>query len=122
MISPEDMYLFRLTDDVGAAVAEITRFYRVYHSQRYVGDDLILRLNRPVSPVTLERINDEFAARILTGGRIETCPPPAEEGGECPEKPRLRMRFDKKSFGLLRRLIDTLNSDPDPPAPPQAVE
>lgn len=117
MISPEDMYLFRLTDDVATAVAEVTQYYRVYHSQRYVGEDLVLRLNRSVTAATLERLNDEFAGRILTGGRIESCPPLAEEGGEFPDKPRLRMRFDKKSFGLLRRLIDILNADPEPSVP-----
>src|SRR5262249_60480698 len=36
MISPEDMALFKVTDSVEEAVAEVVDFYRVYHSMRYV--------------------------------------------------------------------------------------
>jgi predicted Rossmann-fold nucleotide-binding protein len=38
LISPEDMGLFTVTDDIDEAVDEIKTFYRVYHSSRYVGD------------------------------------------------------------------------------------
>src|SRR5713101_6445171 len=41
MISPEDLGLYRITDAVDDAVAEIVSFYRVYHSERYVGDRLV---------------------------------------------------------------------------------
>src|SRR5215510_12244958 len=44
MIGPADVSLYRLTDDVKEAVAEIERFYEVFHSQRYVGPALVLRL------------------------------------------------------------------------------
>ena len=40
MISPEDMALFRVTDSVEEAAAEIERFYRVFHSYRFVGESL----------------------------------------------------------------------------------
>ena len=36
MISPADLTLYKVTDSVDEAVAEITGFYRVYHSMRYV--------------------------------------------------------------------------------------
>src|SRR5438105_7432154 len=44
LISPQDTALFKVTDSVDEAVAEVTNFYRVYHSMRYVRDDLLLRL------------------------------------------------------------------------------
>src|SRR5262249_26872184 len=44
LISPADMALFKVTDSVEAALAEILGFYRVYHSMRYVAGDLVLRL------------------------------------------------------------------------------
>lgn len=112
MISPQDMHLFRITDDVETAAQEVTRFYRVYHSMRYVGDDLVLRLRRPVAAATLERLNDEFA-EILAAGRITQGPALAEERSELAELPRLRLRFDRKSCGLLRRLIDVVNAESD---------
>src|SRR5690606_993247 len=36
LISPADMRLFKITDDLDVAIAEITGFYRRYHSSRYV--------------------------------------------------------------------------------------
>ena len=46
LISPEDMSLFRVTSSVDEAIAEINGFYRVYHSARTVGRDLVIRLTR----------------------------------------------------------------------------
>src|SRR5947209_16517580 len=43
-ISPQDKALYRITDSVEAAVQEVTTFYHVYHSMRYVKGDLVLRL------------------------------------------------------------------------------
>ena len=50
MISPEDLAFYKVTDSVAEAVGEITRFYRVYHSMRYVRDLLVMRLSRPLAP------------------------------------------------------------------------
>src|SRR5271167_4408528 len=36
LISPSDLALYKITDSVTEAVAEIHHFYRVYHSMRYV--------------------------------------------------------------------------------------
>lgn len=111
LISPEDMDLFKITDDVDAAVREVVDFYRVYHSMRYVGDDLVLRLHRPLTSATLQRLNDEYAA-ILTAGRFEQGPLLPAENGEYPGLARLRFRFDRKSCGRLRRCLDLINRDP----------
>jgi uncharacterized protein (TIGR00730 family) len=113
MISAEDMNLFFITDDVDKGVANAVQFYRLYHSMRYVADELVLRLRRPISSQTLQRINDEYAGRILDGGRIEQGAALAAEQGEYPDMPRLKMVFDKKSFGLLRRMIDLVNREPE---------
>lgn len=111
MINEQDMNLFFITDDVDKGIADIVQFYRVFHSSRYVGDDLVLRLRRAISDETLQRINDEFAADILVKGRIEQCPLLPAENGEYPDMPRLKLCFDKFSFGRLRRLVDTVNRD-----------
>lgn len=112
MINEQDMNLFRIVDSVDAAVDEVMRFYSVFHSSRYVGDDLVIRLERGLSGETLERLNDEY--RDLAGkGRIEACPPLAAERGEFPEKPRLKLRFDKRSFGRLRLMVDLINAEPE---------
>ena len=54
MISPEDLSLYKLTDTVEEAVAEILGFYRVYHSMRYVREQLVLRLMQAPSEALLE--------------------------------------------------------------------
>ena len=110
MISEQDMKLFYVTDDVSKAVAKVVDFYRVYHSSRYVGDDLVLRLTRRIPAELLERLNDEFAATILERGRIESCDILPAERGEYPDLPRLKMAFNKKSFGKLRCAFDLINA------------
>ena len=109
MISPEDMNLFKVTDDVEVAVQEIMQFYRRYHSSRYVGDQLVLRLNSAISDELLEKLNDTYAG-ILTGGRIEQLPGPIDgEKGERPDKTRIVLRFNRKSVGQLRLMLNDIN-------------
>src|ERR1700749_2712719 len=48
LINAEDVRLFRIVDRVEDAAAEILGFYRNYHSLRWVGDTLVIRLeSRP---------------------------------------------------------------------------
>ena len=110
MISEQDMNLFYITDDVTKAMAKVIEFYRVYHSSRYVGEDLVLRLNRRISDELVEQLNDEYAADILEHGRIEQCEMLPAERGEFPELPRLKMAFNKQSLGKLRRAFDLINA------------
>jgi hypothetical protein len=109
MIGPEDMNLFKVTDDVEVAVKEIVQFYRRYHSSRYVGDLLVLRLESPVPDETIEKLNDTMG-QVISGGRIEKHPGPIEgEAGELPDKPRLVLKYNRKNYGMLRLLIDEIN-------------
>jgi uncharacterized protein (TIGR00730 family) len=109
MISPDDMNLFMVTDSVDEAVEEVTGFYRRYHSMRYVGPTLVLRINAPLAAEELERLNDMYAP-ILAGGRIEQRPGPVEgEMGKHPGLPRLTMAFNRRDIGTLRLLVNDLN-------------
>jgi uncharacterized protein (TIGR00730 family) len=110
MINEEDMNLFKLTDDVDAAVEEITGFYRRYHSMRYVGPKLVLRLHTLLPAQALERLNDTYRG-ILTAGRIEQCPGPIEgEDNEHPAMPRLVLQFNRKNVGTLRLMVNEINA------------
>ncbi len=107
MISDADLSLFRVTDDVEDAVGEILRFYRNYHSSRYVGERLVIRLCRVPSDEQLAVLNDEFAD-LLEKGTIaasETLPPEVE----AVELPRIVLHFNRRSVGRLRQLINRLN-------------
>ncbi len=112
LISEEDLHLFRVTDDAAGAVAEIQRFYRVYHSARYVGDELILRLQREPGPDVLERLSKDFADIILRGSLRMSGPLPEEIDAIHPELPRLVFHFNRINYGRLRKLIDALNEIP----------
>src|SRR5436305_1415445 len=78
VISPEDEHLYFITDDIDAAVDEIRGFYRNFHSIRYVGRILVIRLQRAPNPDQLARLNDEFADICLDGTIEVTDPLPAE--------------------------------------------
>lgn len=109
MISEEDMNLFKLTDDVDVAVNDILHFYRHYHSMRYVGDLLVLRMNKPLPDAALTHIRKEFT-QILNSGTFEQTKALEEEGSDVPDKPRLVFAFDRRSHGRLRRMIDYINA------------
>src|SRR5690606_36406430 len=53
LISSWDMRLFRVTDDLDEAVREIEHFYSRYHSSRYVGDLIVLRLQSALPESTV---------------------------------------------------------------------
>jgi uncharacterized protein (TIGR00730 family) len=112
MISPEDLALYKVTDSAEEAVAEVVRFYRVYHSMRYVKGQLVLRLQRPLSAAGLERIRSEFAD-VVVAGTFEASAALPDEANDphLAALPRLRFRFDRRSLGRLRMLIDTINKD-----------
>jgi hypothetical protein len=112
MISPEDLSLYKLTDNVEEAVAEILQFYRVYHSLRYVRSNLVVRLQRRPGEALLETINTNFKD-ILLAGRFQVGEALAEEHDdpELADLPRLIFQFDRRNYGRLRQLIDCINSD-----------
>lgn len=110
MINPEDMHLFHLTDDAEDAVREITHFYRVYHSSRFVRDEFVIRLNRPLPQDLIERLNGEYAD-LLSEGRFRQEPQALlDENGEYADKPRLVFKFNRNSVARLRMMLDTINA------------
>jgi uncharacterized protein (TIGR00730 family) len=118
LIDEDDLALFRVTDDVETAVREVVDFYRSYHSSRFVGDLLVLRLRREPAGAELEALNRDFAD-LLLGGRIEPSGALPEEDGEDAALPRLVLRFDRRRVGRLRRMIDRLNAGSAAVTPPR---
>jgi uncharacterized protein (TIGR00730 family) len=121
-VSPEDMSLFHVTDDIDGAVAEIDRFYRVYHSQRYVAGKLVLRLRSEVPDAQFNVIADKFSDILMPGGRFSRTDAHHHERNEplLHKMPRLKIDFNRRSFGRLRELIDWIN-DHVPAASPENI-
>jgi len=108
MISPNDPGLYRITDDVERATGEVERFYKVYHSQRYVRDVLVLRLRRGLPAAVLADLNARFTD--ILSAPAEQCPGPLPgEGDELPDLPRLVLPFTRSDFSRLRSLVDLVN-------------
>ena len=122
LISAEDRSLYRITDNARTAVAEILGFYRNYHSCRWVGEVLVLRVHRLPPEDQLDDLRRRFADICDSGGIQAGGPLPAEVRTEDHlELPRLTLRFNHRSYGRLRRLIDAVNALPAAPeetAPP----
>lgn len=111
LISESDFSLFKVTDDLDEAVEEVTRFYSNFHSYRYVGDKLSIRIRKKLNAKQINLLNEKHS-NVLKSGGFKQSDPLLEEGDE-PELaslPRLIFRHRRKNFGELRELIDTINS------------
>jgi uncharacterized protein (TIGR00730 family) len=110
-IDPEDTHFYHITDRVEEAVKFITRFYRNYHSMRFVRERLVIRLQNAPAPSAIQGLNEDFAD-IISGEPAQVIPPTPEEAEEnqCLDLPRLALGFNRRGYGRLRQMIDVLNS------------
>ena len=110
MISDEDFSLFRITSSVEEAVREIHGYYRVFHSARWVGRDLVIRIREPLAPDALAALNRDFPDLLAEGVISQgTAFPEEADEPETADLPRVVFRFNSRSHGRLRCLIDRLN-------------
>src|SRR5205823_15118703 len=111
LIDPDDHNFYLITDNVDAASAEIRGFYRNFHSVRYVGSTLVIRLKQAPTPAELDRLNAEFGDICVEGGIEVTNPLPAEVSSDDRlDLARVKLRFDKHHHARLRQLINALNA------------
>jgi len=111
LISPDDLHLYRITDSADEAVKIITRFYRNFHSTRFVKDLFIIRLKHAPTDTALEAMNEDFAD-ITIGAPIKRIEPTPEEreDNDCLDLQRIAFGFNRRDYGRLRQLIDALNN------------
>ncbi|NNM30289.1 MAG: cytochrome D ubiquinol oxidase subunit II, partial [Akkermansiaceae bacterium] len=111
MISEHDLSLFKVTDDVEEAVADIRDFYRIFHSYRYVGDKIVLRTMSALTDEAVAKLNENFADIVKAG--VITQRAALEEEEDEPELSslsRLVFRHRRQAFGRLREFIDAVNA------------
>jgi uncharacterized protein (TIGR00730 family) len=108
-ISPDDVHIYKITDNVDVAVQEVVQFYRNFHSMRFVKDHLVIRLKNSPSQALLGALNAEFRDICLKGS-IASSPVYPEETDHR-ELPRISFHFNRLHYGRLRQLIDRLNKD-----------
>ena len=99
-----------MCETIEDAVSEISLFYRNYHSIRFVGKQLVVRLQLPPTDLLLEELNAEFGY-LCKAGLFEAISPTRSEisDNDHLDKFRIRFEFVRDDFGGLRRLINKLN-------------
>jgi hypothetical protein len=113
LISPNDLHLYKITDDVNAAAKEVTHFYSNYHSIRFVDNELVMRLHRKPTPEQLEQINKNFGDICSSGVyRVSNALPVEKDEITLAAMPRLIFQFNRRDHGRMRMLIDFLNDLP----------
>ena len=110
LISPEDFNFFRITHDVEDAVEEVLKFYRNFHSYRWVGPELVIRLQEQLTADAVARLNESFSdlfemAPIRASGALKQ----EKNEAELFRLPRLVATPHRRNFGRLRALIDAVN-------------
>ena len=110
LISPDDLNRYQMTDDPDHAVRIITRFYRNFHSSRFVRDLLVIRLNHAPSETAIAALNEDFSD-IIDGSPIRNLDvtPEEIEDGDQVKLARIGFGFNRRGYGRLRQLIDVLN-------------
>jgi uncharacterized protein (TIGR00730 family) len=109
-VSPDDFHFFKIAHTVEEAVQEILLFYKVYHSARWVGDQLAIRISRRLTNAAVTQLNQEFADLMRTGEIVQGAALRAEKNEpEIWELPRLLLAPHRRSFGRFRQLIDAIN-------------
>lgn len=110
LISEDDLNLYEITDDVDHAVRVITRFYRNYHSSRFVKDLYVIRLLHPVTETAIRALNEDFSD-IIVGEPIHALAATDDEreDEDYINLPRIGFTFNRRDYGRLRELINALN-------------
>src|SRR5215471_284929 len=110
LISADDFSLFRITEELEEAVSEVLKFYRNFHSYRWVGPQLVIRLQEQLTADAVARLNESFSdlfemAPIRASGALKQ----EKNEAELFRLPRLVATPHRRNFGRLRALIDAVN-------------
>ena len=110
-ISEEDFAFFKIRHSAQDAAAEITSFYKVFHSARWVRERFVIRLNRSLSKEALIDLNNRFADILRTGEIVQRTAISKEDVElETSDLPQLIFTPVRSRFGRFRQLIDAINS------------
>ena len=111
-ISKDDFSLFDTVQSVDDAVEIVDRFYSRYHSLRFVGERLVIRFSSPIDQENIVKLKEQYSDILLNGGELFISKALPEEANEpdLNHLPRLVLDFNRKEYGRLRQLIDSINA------------
>ena len=111
-ISDSDFQLFERVNSADEAVERISRFYRRFHSIRYVEGKTVIRLATPLSGEQAGTLKKDFSSLLMAGGDLYLSGSLPEEADEpdIAGLQRLVLDFNRCDYGQLRKLIDSINN------------
>lgn len=109
LVSPHDLNIYTIVDNIEDACHAITHFYCVFHSSRYVGEMLVIRLRSELTDAHVEQLNESFSDILVTGKIVKSQALPQESHPELKDFPRLVLHFNQRDFGRLCQMIRTIN-------------
>ena len=110
-VSPADLAFVHVTHDPLDAVEHICGFYRTYHSMRWVGSRLVIRLQHQITDTAIARLTSDFAD-IITSGVVERVEVTESErdDDDVVHLPRIAFRYNRHGYARLRTMVDAINS------------
>lgn len=110
LVSESDFDLFKITHSVDVAVEEVLKFYKNFHSYRWVGKRMVIRMHKRLTADAMEEINTRFGSVLQSGHFVLSDALPEEQNQpDLLQLPRMVFAPHRTSFGPLRRLIDAVN-------------
>ncbi len=110
LVAAADTDLYLVTDDCQAAVDEVLGFYKNYDSIRYVGHLAVMRMQAAPTDAQLADLNDRFG-QFSSSGIVRATPfEPERRENDRLDLARITFTLSNHSAGVLRELIDAVNS------------
>ena len=113
LVSESDSNLYHITHDVDDAIGHIQRFYRNFHSYRWVREKMVIRIQHALTPAGLAELNEKFSALLATGRIFQTGALEEEsDDHHLHHMPRIVLTPHKRDFGKIRVLLDAISDAP----------
>jgi uncharacterized protein (TIGR00730 family) len=110
LVAAADTELYLVTDECQAAVDEVLGFYRNFDSIRYVGHLVVMRMKQAPTDAQLALLNEKFGS-LCKGGIARATPfEPERREDDKLDLARITFTLANHSSGVLRELLDTVNS------------
>lgn len=111
LVGANDVALYTITNSCEEAARVVEGFYANYHSIRFVGDRLVMRMTTAPDEAQLADLNDRFG-HLASSGAIERVGPLKAEvrDDDRLDLERIAFAFGKRGFSDLVAMIRVVNS------------
>ena len=111
LVSPDDTGLYTITDSCAEACSIIEGFYANYRSLRFVGDQMVLRIEQGPTDAQLADLNERFGHLCATGSIERVGPSRVERRDDDHlDLDRVALDFTKHGYGDVIAMIAEINS------------